>query len=393
MWRTVRNERGMALAIAIFALVVVGALVAGALFAGTQESRVAENNRRLQKAFGVTESGVNELIAGWDASVRNVGKIYPADSQHVPDALEPGTIPYHTGAFAGNIYKLNGELYLVDISGRDSQSIKSTQRSASARQRIGGLLRIRTVNFGIQGALTTRGGVKLAGNAAVDGRDHIPTEWGAANCDTTGDTTKAGVRTSDSSQIQGAAGHTYGTPAVLQDTTVKPNTFKQFGDINYATLAAMATITLSPGNYKTDASFNGDGTCKKTDLLNWGDGMNRASQCGNYFPIIHLTDSTASTTLNGNQGQGILLVDGDLAIQGSYQFYGIVLIRGSLKTAGGGSTDAHFWGAVMAANVDLELNSLTGNATLNYSKCAITEALERTGAVSLARSRSWIQLF
>jgi len=383
----------MALAIAIFALVVVGALVAGAFFAGVQESRTAENNRRLQKAFGVTESGINEVIADWDPGVRNVGKMYPADSQVLPDAGEPGTLPYHTGAFAGNIYKLNGELYLVDIAGRDSQSIKSTLKSASARQRMGGLLRIRTVNFGIQGALTTRGGVKLAGNAAVDGRDHIPTEWGAANCDTTGDTTKAGIRTADTSQVTGGAGHTYGTPPMRQDTTVKASTFKQFGDIDYATLAAMATITISSGNYKTNPAFNGDGTCKKTDNLNWGDGMNRASQCGNYFPIIHITDSTQSTTLNGDQGQGILLVDGDLSIQGSYQFYGIVLIRGSLKTAGGGSTDAHFWGAVMAANVDLELNTLTGNATLNYSKCAITEALERTGAVSLARSRSWIQLF
>jgi hypothetical protein len=383
----------MALAIAIFALVVVGALVAGAFFAGVQESRTAENNRRLQKAFGVTEAGINEVIADWDPGVRNVGKIYPADSQVLPDAGEPGTLPYHTGAFAGNIYKLNGELYLVDVAGRDSQSIKSTLKSASARQRMGGLLRIRTVNFGIQGALTTRGGVKLAGNAAVDGRDHIPTEWGAANCDTTGDTTKAGIRTADTSQISGGAGHTYGTPAIKQDTSVNTGTFKQFGDIDYATLAAMATITIPSGNYKTNPSLNGDGTCKKTDLLNWGDGMNRASQCGNYFPIIHITDSTQSTTLNGDQGQGILLVDGDLSIQGAYQFYGIVLIRGSLKTAGGGATDAHFWGAVMAANVDLELNTLTGNATLNYSKCAITEALERTGAVSLARSRSWIQLF
>jgi hypothetical protein len=382
----------MALAIAIFALVVVGALVAGAFFAGVQESRTAENNRRLQKAFGVTESGINEVIADWDPGVRNVGKIYPADSQVIPDAGEPGTLPYHTGAFAGNIYKLNGELYLVDIAGRDSQSIKSTLKSASARQRMGGLLRIRTVNFGIQGALTTRGGVKLAGNAAVDGRDHIPTEWGAANCDTTGDTTKAGIRTADTSQVTGGAGHTYGTPPMKQDTTVNTSTFRQFGDIDYATLAAMATLTISSGNYKTNPSFIG-ANCNKADNLNWGDGMNRASACGNYFPIIHITDSTASTTLNGDQGQGILLVDGDLSIQGSYQFYGIVLIRGSLKTAGGGSTDAHFWGAVMAANVDLELNTLTGNATLNYSKCAITEALERTGAVSLARSRSWIQLF
>jgi hypothetical protein len=382
----------MALAIAIFALVVVGALVAGAFFAGVQESRTAENNRRLQKAFGVAESGVNELIAAWDPSVRNVGKVYPTDSQTVPDAIEPGTLPYHTGAFAGNIYKLNGELYLVDISGRDSQSIKSTLKSASARQRMGGLLRIRTVNFGIQGALTTRGGVKLAGNAAVDGRDHIPTEWGAANCDTTGDTTKAGIRSADTSQIVGGDGHTYGTPPIKQDTTVKASTFRQFGDIDYNTLAAMANITLPSGNYKTDPAVNGT-TCDKTVLTNWGDGMNRSAPCGNYFPIIHITDSTQSTTINGDQGQGILLVDGDLEIQGSYQFYGIVLIRGSLKTSGGGSTDAHFWGAVMAANVDLELNTLTGNATLNYSKCAITEALERTGAVSLARSRSWIQLF
>ena len=389
MRRVLNNERGMALAIAIFALVVVGALVAGAFFAGTQESRTAENNRRLQKAFGVTESGVNELIAGWDPGTRNVGKMYPTDSQVVPDAVEPGTLPYHTGAFAGVIYKLNGELYLVDISGRDSQSIKSTVKSASARQRLGGLLRIRTINMGIQGALTTRGGVKLAGNAAVDGTDHIPTEWGAANCDTTGDTTKAGIRTPDSSQVSGGAGHTYGYPAIKQDTTVNSKTFSQFGDIDYNALAAMANIQLPSGTYKTDADIV-SGVCRKSDLQNWGDGMNRTSACGNYFPIVHVS---GDATLNGVQGQGIMLVDGDLSIQGSYQYYGIVLVRGSLKTSGGGSTDAHFWGAVMAANVDLELNSLTGNATMNYSKCAITEALERTGAVSLARSRSWIQLF
>ena len=47
-----RDERGMALAVAIFALVVVGALVAGAFFAGTQEQRVGENQRRVQTSFG-----------------------------------------------------------------------------------------------------------------------------------------------------------------------------------------------------------------------------------------------------------------------------------------------------------------------------------------------------
>ena len=118
--------------------------------------------------------------------------------------------------------------------------------------------------------------------------------------------------------------------------------------------------------------------------------MNRAAPCGNYFPIIHIT---GDATLNGVQGQGILLVDGDLEVQGSYEFYGITIVQGRLKTAGGGSTEAHFWGGVMAANVDLELNSLSGNATLNYSKCAIVQALQMTGSTAPLRSRGWVQLF
>ena len=58
------NERGMALAVAIFALVVVGALVAGAFFAGTQEQRVGENSRRVTQSFGAAEAGPAALSGG-----------------------------------------------------------------------------------------------------------------------------------------------------------------------------------------------------------------------------------------------------------------------------------------------------------------------------------------
>jgi len=159
--------------------------------------------------------------------------------------------------------------------------------------------------------------------------------------------------------------------------------------VSYADLAAAATLQLPSGIYKTDPSLNGS-LCNKTDQQNWGDGMNPAAACGTYFPIVHIS---GDATLNGDQGQGILLVDGDLSVQGAYQFYGITIVRGSLKTAGGGATEAHFWGAVMAANVDLELNSLSGNATLNYSKCAIIQALNMTGVIAPDRSRSWSLLF
>jgi hypothetical protein len=118
--------------------------------------------------------------------------------------------------------------------------------------------------------------------------------------------------------------------------------------------------------------------------------MNPGQPCSTYFPIIH---ATGTITLNNTQGQGVLLVDGDLNVQGSYQFFGIVIIQGDLKTSGGGSTDAHFWGGVMAKNADLSNQSLTGNATLNFSSCSILSALQATSPISMMRSRGWTQLF
>jgi len=393
MKRVLQNERGMALALAIFALVVVGALVAGAFFAGTQEQRVGENWRRLQQSFGAAETGINEVIRTWDPQRINRIRQYPLDSIQVPlrplggqfDTLTPD----HSGVYGGYVYRLNDELYLIDITARDRRS-NAGIIGGGARQRLGQLVRIRLVNFGIGAALTTRGGVSLKGNALVNGRDTMPQGWSSNNCDTIGDTTKAGVRTPDPSQVSTQRpGQLYGNPPINGDTSVHPSTFTQFGDISYASLAAGANVQLTGGNYKIDPVTLGT-TCVTTVNTNWGDGMNPTQPCGHYFPIIHIA---GDATLNGDQGQGILLVDGDLSIQGSFVFYGIVLVQGSLKTAGGGSTDAHFYGAVMANNVDLELNSLSGNATLQYSKCAITNAMEGTQSVSPIRSRGWIQLF
>lgn len=387
MERVLRDERGMALAVAIFALVVAGALIAGAFFAGNQEQRVGQNTLRVQQSFGVGEEALNEIVANWKPGVYNKIKVYPTDSFWIRDT----TTANGTGHYGVVIRKLNNYLYQVDVTGRDNNSAAGKLLNSGARQRIGEFVRIRLLDMGIGGALTTQGSIKLSGNAYVDGRDHVPSGWSTTNCDTIGDTTKAGVRAPDSAVVQtGSGAHLGGNPPFLKDTSVHSSTFNQFGDISYADLAALATLQLPAGNYKTDPSYNADGTCNRTDPSNWGDGMNPAGKCGDYFPIVHVN---GDITLNGDQGQGILLVDGDLSIQGSYQYYGIVIVKGSIKSAGGGSTDAHFWGAVMAQNVDLELNSLSGNATLNYSKCAIVQALNMTGFVAPDRSRSWSLLF
>lgn len=382
MKRVMQDERGIALAVAIFALVIVGALVAGAFFAGTQETRVAESSRRLQQSFGLAEVGVGQQVASWNPDVNNVLQIFPAAQLAVAGATQ-------TGSYGGSIRKLNPNLYLIDITAQDSTSFRSGLRSASsgARQRVGLLARIKPLEMDIQASLTTQGDVVLKGTSSVDGTDQLPPGWN--DCDPAG-APAAGIRLDEGTvTVQGAA-TVAGIPPVRNDTAVNSSTFTQFGDVSYAQLAARATITLPGGTYKTQPTLNGLGACDKANLTNWGDGMNHTAPCGSYFPVIHIT---GSAVLNGVQGQGVLLVDGDLTVQGSYQFFGITIVSGALATAGGGATDAHFWGSVMAQNVNLELQGVSGKATLSYSKCAIIQALQMTGTVVPLVSRGWAQLF
>jgi len=91
MKRILRDERGIALAVAIFALVIVGALVAGAFFAGTQEQRVGENQRFVQRSFGVAEAGGGERILSWKPDSLNRRPVYPAESVSIgPNLAAPG---------------------------------------------------------------------------------------------------------------------------------------------------------------------------------------------------------------------------------------------------------------------------------------------------------------
>ena len=377
-----RNERGMALPAAIFALVVIGALVAGALFAGTQEQRVAENNRRSGQSFGVAEAGLTEVVRAWNPTTMNQGALYPANSLTV--AMTPS--PSNTGSFGGYVYKLNPDLYLIDITGRDVASRAGLVPGGGARQRLGLVTRIRPIAFDIGASLTTQGSVQVRGNSEIDGNDQHPTGW--VNCGAV-DTAVAGVRNNGGAVDAQGNADILGNPPVKADPGLQQTAFTQFGDITYDQLAAQADITLPGGTYRTEPVLVG-AQCNRNITTNWGDGVNPLGACASHWPIVHVT---GDITLNGVQGQGILLVDGNLTVQGSYQYFGITVVRGSMQTAGGGATEAHFYGTVLAQNISLDIQSVAGRATLQYSKCAIIRALQNSSKVAAMRSRGWVQLF
>jgi hypothetical protein len=90
------------------------------------------------------------------------------------------------------------------------------------------------------------------------------------------------------------------------------------------------------------------------------------------------------------QGQGVLIVDGNLDVQGGFDFFGPVIVRGALGTKG---TGGHFNGGVIAANVNLEQNDVLGDAVINFSSCALIKALQGSAPGFLLRERSWANLY
>src|SRR5438876_5700944 len=223
MKRIPRNERGMALAVAIFALVVVGAVVAGAFFAGTQEQRVGENQRRVQTSFGVAEAGAQERVLSWDPGTMNRRPQYPADSVAIANTPAPSG----SGSYGGYSYRVGPNLFLIDVTGRDNASAAGAiAGGGGARQRIGMLTRIAPVQFGIRASLTTQGQVAMSGNANIDGADQIPNGW--ASCDPPGPA-QAGVRDQGGNVRETGNATVLGVPPVVNDPTINNNTFTTSG--------------------------------------------------------------------------------------------------------------------------------------------------------------------
>ena len=194
----------------------------------------------------------------------------------------------------------------------------------------------------------------------------------------------------------GSCGPSYscikGSPLVsISTAAMDTNTYFYYGGLTWNDLVAMADKQVSGTLTHVGPSLS-SGDCRKSDNKNWGD-PNRAllipGACEGYFPIIY---APGDVSINGDVGQGVLLVGGNLSIQGGFTFYGPVISRGTVKLTGTGN---HINGSVLAANVvDSTTSSvLTGNSAIQYSRCANNMALQRTAMPVKSPQRGWAELF
>src|SRR6266571_2886114 len=140
----VKHERGVALALVLMTLAVVGVLIASLLFEGTQEQRVGDNTRNAEQAFGAAEAGAYEVLRTWPPTKMSFHGSIGTDSIPIAGSLSP----WQTGRYSGTVYKLNNDLYLIDVTGRDSVGLRPAIRGdVPARSHQALIVRVRPFTF------------------------------------------------------------------------------------------------------------------------------------------------------------------------------------------------------------------------------------------------------
>jgi hypothetical protein len=385
-------RRGFALPAAIFALVVVAVLITAGFFLAGQESRIGQATERTTQAFYLAEHGMNQVLDGWVPGAASL-ELWESAGPATGCALCQGT--QGDGEWEVTITRTGERLFFVQSRG----SITVGGRLAGATRTLGQLTRIITAEIPADAALLTRGNVSIRGRAEILGEDVNPPGWGGV-CSAPG-ADKPGVVTDTGSTVttEGANATVSGDPPWTNED-LSDDDFLQFGDLSWDDLVALAEAShrFGGGNFNgIQPSTTGDpAVCNTSDSNNWGSPLDPTGPCGLFFPIIHIDGDARVQSGGAVQGQGILLVEGDLDVRGAFEFFGLIMVKGQFESQGSGAGDTQrIRGAVLAGNADVDQSVITGGATVQYSSCAVTRAMENAQGLSTIRplrDRGWVDL-
>lgn len=380
------DERGMALALSLIAIIVIGALVTGTFFSGRMEMISGRNTVYTAQASEAAEAGLAAAFSPWDRDwndplVYLVGVDVPQPTVIITGPT--GVVSPTKVRYTNTVRRLQGGTYLISSVGQKldrSGNVVATRMLAKMAKLVP------PASVSIDAAVTAKDVVTVAGNSSIDGQDTVPTGWNAGACGPLDDA--AGIRTGETVSIDGNPVVAGDPPKLENDTTV---TDALFQDPFYAFLSARNT-SLTDGNPPATAptTSGSPAVCNKSNLYNWGEprrGGGSVTQCQDYFPIVYFGAGTLK--LQGGFGQGILLVAGDLWMAGGFEYTGLIIVLGEVKTTGNGNKVT---GAILSNNFYGDESSFGGTPTVTYSSCAIAGALFGTSFGLPLGQRPWAQL-
>jgi hypothetical protein len=379
----------MALAVAIFALVVIGALVAGAFYAGNLEQRTGRSTVYAAQAADAAEAGSAAVMGDWQT--------YSLNNMAIGATTDIGKT-----SFAGThssywpvVTRLNNDLFLIRTTG----SRTDAKGGILAQRIIGTVARLNYATATAKAAVTVTKPIKFNGNAfAISGNDAKPKNWDSDPECTLGPDQAAVRSATTTGANNGDLQKMEGNPKQVQnDPTVTNDFFNIFGDVSFDEMKKNADIVITsttPQMPEPTLTAGNPQRCNIADQNNWGEPRRNpdanVSQCNNYFPIVYAS-GTQLKMAGGARGQGLLLLEGDIEIVGGFEWVGLIVAKGGIKINGNGNKVT---GALLAQDVSIDdQNNISGNTTLQFSSCALSKAIKGSASGIPLTYRSWALLY
>jgi hypothetical protein len=389
------DERGVALPLALFGLVAVSILVTTALITSSTELALSNAHQAGTRGFYAADAALEQFVGERAFSLPDHERLVPGT--YTRSQQGSGNFRLTVGQMA------QGPMVQVDdiVSRTETYSILAGPANGRGRS-VGAMMEIMrsTGMFAVDvtAGLTVGGSVTVAGNSTVsDGRN----------------TTCEDPEKQAENALQVSAGSTISKDGAAATIEGKADTASYYKDemvdllLGGLTLQQaadqMATIRFAAGQFNgKPSSVSGQSPKPRTDRMNWGcpaeSGLSCVTTAGNgpnleYFPIVAIDGGGGEVGINGDHGQGILIIhNGSLRITGNFTYNGIILVEKDLYVMGtGGGQGVKLEGAVLALGENTDItDNVSGNAVITYNRCVIDRAQE---AASEARLDNATQIF
>lgn len=411
--RLLGDERGIALVSILVILAALMVLSMGLIVFSTTEMQIADNDKDHTDALFVTEAGIQEVISRmelntgtmvtvngstFDASIqddisnpdpdwRTEVYLTPAASLPAPSGTEtvvatvqsnanwltygdaaqgiaPIVVQHKWQDLNGDGVRDVNELVRYDPNQFPPENFASGQLievitasgivNGAQRQVMAEIMRI-PITVNVLAAMTCDQGVDLSGNMAGCGHDHdlntpvgtkIPGCYPWEECANRSQDAIQGclvaVMTTGDDAETGGASDLEGFPTWADTASV--NTFYDVWDYLGISEEIWDDVKDDPDYTSANDAANMDGI------------------------VIVDGDATGGERFNGNVGQGLIYVDGDMEINGNFVWKGFIFCEGDCTITG----TAWILGAIAVRGVTTEDAFAAGNSTVLYSRDAIS---------------------
>jgi hypothetical protein len=348
----------------VFALVILAALsiaAAGMVAIGAREAEIAGAMARRADSRLAAESAAAWALATW--STREHGALVPGEASGRVDVGRTGSNLPPTVEAGFVVTRLGPALFAVHGIGHHADG------GPPATARAGVL--VRTVDpdslaMAFPAAVTAETEALVdagfvAGDAGCADPRGVPAPLGGP-----------GVLAPNVTVAPAAT--VTGEPPVL----LAPPPVPASGILEPPLIDALATVPVAGGSVTPIPRVRGE-DCQ-ADEANWG-AVAPSSPCYDHLPLVR---AAGDLTVRGGEGRGLLIVDGDLVLDG-VRFHGVVLVRGRVTIRAG----AVVRGAVRASTVRIVDGSVA------HDPCHVSAALTAGGLDGPFRvpDRLWVPVF